>query len=140
MLITRVQMEQPRGIGAPVQAVLWLEGESCQGQHGQRITGRDDCEESGILNGLLQVHGHRVAVLHDLGVARAAQTQKLVVLGNNLRCSLGEVEREVNLISTPAQHASRSSAAEYLLSQLWPSHGSSASYGIPWGGNGSAGP
>ncbi len=103
MLITTVRVGQPGGISAPVQAVLWLEGESCEGQHGHRVAGRDDGEVAGVLNGLLQVHGHRVAVLHDLGVARAAQTQKLVVLGNNLRCSLGEVEREVDLISTPAQ-------------------------------------
>lgn len=123
-------MGQPERISAPVQAELWLEGESCEGQHGHRVAGRDDCEVFGILNSLLQIHGHGMAVLHDLGVAGSAQTQKLVVLGNNLRCSLGKVEREIDLISTPAQRTSRSSAAGYHLSQIWPPHGTSASYGI----------
>ena len=120
---------QHGAMSAPVEAELGLEGEGGEGQHGHGVAGRDDGEVAAVLDGLLQVHGHRVAVLHDLGVARAAQTQKLVVLGNNLRCSLGEVEREVDLISTPAQYTSRSSAAEYHSSQIWPTHGSSASYG-----------
>ena len=95
---------QHGAMSAPIEAELGLEGEGGEGQHGHGVAGRDDGEVAAVLDGLLQVHGHRVAVLHDLGVPGAPQAQELVVLRHDLRGALGEVEREVDLVSAPAQH------------------------------------
>ena len=89
-----VAQSMPPAEGACSGAHLQREG--AQRQAGDGVARGDNVEVAGALNALAEEHGDRVAVLHDLGVADAAQAQEL-----HAHMDRGKLKADTQLLLMP---------------------------------------
>ena len=93
-------------------AVLWVEAESNEWETFAMCFG-EQCEAH-LLHGFREVVCCPGQVEHDAAVALSAETDELIVLGDDLRCATGEIECERRLIGTEVVDVEDEFCARYV--------------------------
>ena len=106
-------------LGASNAPCAHLEREGAEGQAGDGVARGDNVEVAGALDALAQEHGHRVAVLHDLRVSRAAQAQELHERHSTLHGVAANLHDGSGMLGQKISKEAALTSSQTLVSDIW---------------------